>query len=348
MSEIELFDTTVIGGGPSGLFASFYAGLRGLKTKIIDSLPELGGQLAALYPEKYIFDFPGYPQVIAGELVKQLIDQTMRFSPTVVVGAKTEKLEHLEDGTIRITTTDGIHYTKTIILCAGAGAFVPKNLKIEGLEKFEGKGVHYFVRSKKQFEGHQLLVVGGGDSALDWCMNLEPMVRSVQLVHRSDRFRAHDNSVRWLERNKSIVKHTFCEVTALHGDDMLQQVTMLNKQSGESITVDVDSLLMCLGFDASLGPIVDWGINLVEDKVLVDSHMQTNLPGVFAAGDICTYDGKLPLIATGVGEAATAANYVKAYVDPEARVKPGHSSHMPLTPTNKEIGHSMRDMNTMA
>lgn len=330
MQDLELFDTTIIGGGPVGLFGSFYAGMRQMKTKIVDSLVELGGQLSALYPEKMVYDMPGFPRVLARDLARDMAEQGLRFHPAVVLGERVETLERLPDDTLLLTTDKAAHRAKTVIICAGAGAFTPKRLDVEGTEAFEGRGVHYFVRDKAQFTGKDLLIVGGGDSALDWAMNLEPIAGKITLIHRRDVFRAHEESIDWLLNRSRVVTKLFWEMRRLEGGDRLERVQIFNNKTGEEETLEVGAALINIGFNASIGPIRNWGLALQGPQIVVNSRMETSVPGVYAAGDVCTYDGKLKLIATGVGEVCIAVNYAKTQIDPTAKAFPGHSSNMDL------------------
>jgi thioredoxin reductase len=322
----DLFDITIIGGGPSGLYAAFYAGLREAKAKIIDSLPQLGGQLAALYPEKYIYDIPGFPKVLAREFVERQVEQAMRFSTEVCLNEKVVKLEHRDNSLIALHTEPGnVHLTKTVIVAAGVGAFVPRTLDIPDIKRMEGKGIHYFVKDLEAFRGKRVMVVGGGDTAVDWANRLLGIAREVRLVHRSDRFRAHEETVRELLLSPCEVC-TFQELKALHGTDRIEAATIFDNRTGEENTVEVDALVLGMGFLANLGPIKEWGLEIVQNTVVVDHMMQTNLPGVYGVGDLVTYEGKLKLIATATGEAAVAANYAKNRIDPSAKISPGHSS----------------------
>ncbi len=322
----EILDITIIGGGPSGLYAAFYAGLREAKTKIIDSLPQLGGQLAALYPEKYIYDIPGFPKVLAKEFVERQVEQAMRFSPTVCLNEKVVKLDHRGDGSIALHTEPGnVHLTKTVIIAAGVGAFVPRTLDIPDIKRMEGKGIYYFVKDLESFRGKRVMVVGGGDTAVDWAQRLLGIAREVRLVHRSDRFRAHEETVKELLTSPCEVC-MFQELKALHGTDRIEAATLFDNRTGEENTVEIDALVLGMGFLANLGPIKEWGLQIVQNAVVVDHMMQTNLPGVYGVGDLVTYTGKLKLIATATGEAAVAANYAKNRIDPAAKVNPGHSS----------------------
>lgn len=322
-------DVTIIGGGPVGLFGAFYAGLRGMSIRIIDSLPDLGGQLTALYPEKYVYDMPGFPEVLAKDLADQLVKQAGRFAPDLVLGRTATELEKSGDDWI-IKTDDGEAWpTKTVIISAGAGAFSPTKIGCEREEAFLGRGLSYGVREKAIFADKHCLVVGGGDSAFDWALALHPIANSIKLVHRSDRFRAHEETIEQLKQTDA----EFClweTVKEIHGEDHVTGVTLENSQSKETRHVDCDAIIVNIGFKSSLGPIKDWGINIEKNQVVVDHLYQTNLPGVFAVGDVCSFDGKLKLIATGVGEAATAVCIAKTMIDPAAKLFPGHSSDMEL------------------
>ena len=330
-AEEELFDVTIIGGGPVGLFGAFYAGMRQMKTKIIDSLPELGGQLSALYPEKYIFDMPGYPKILARDLVREMVAQGTRFGPAVCLDEKVTDLRHEPDETITLTTEKGIHRTRTVIISVGVGAFSPKRIATPGVTEMEGRGVHYFVRDTSQFAGKRLLIVGGGDSALDWCMNLEPVAAEIVLIHRRDVFRAHEESVDWLLNRSRVDVRLWHELRRVEGNDHLKRAVIFHNKSDAEETLEVDHVLLNLGFSTDIGPLKTWGLTLQDGKeIVVNQFMETNLPGVYAAGDVATFPGKIKLIATGVGEICIAVNYAKNYIDPAAKVFPGHSSNMNL------------------
>jgi len=326
-SADELFDCTIIGGGPTGLYAAFYAGMREMSVKIIDSLAELGGQVSALYPEKHIFDVAGFAKVLGKELVAECIEQGLQFGPTVCLGEKVEHLEKHEDGTFTLQTDRGQHRTKTIIIAAGVGAFTPRKLPdMDHIDALEGKSLYYFVKSFEPFRDQRVLIVGGGDSAMDWAMALEPLAKSVTLIHRRDRWRAHDSSVSKV-LNSAVNVHTFHEVKSVeHDGERVSAVTIFDNRSNHELPLAIDQIILSLGFIANIGPIKEWNLEIEKGGVKVDSTMQTNIPGIFAAGDIARYVGKLNLIATGFGEAATAANYAKTHIDPSAKAFPGHSS----------------------
>jgi thioredoxin reductase len=326
----DIHDLTIIGGGPVGLFGAFYAGMRQLKTKIIDSLPELGGQLAALYPEKYIYDMPGFPQVLAKDLVKDMVAQGTRFNPTVCLDEKVLDLRVGADGAISITTHRHEHRSRTVILAMGAGAFAPIKLNAPGLAEYEDRGVHYFVKDKSLFEGKRLLIIGGGDSAVDWCMNLEEIAGGITLIHRRDVFKAHEESVDWLLNRSPIDVRLWHEIRTVEGGESVSRAVVYNNKTGDEAHLEVDAVLLNLGFKADIGPVREWGIELEGHKIPIDRYMRTNLAGVYAAGDIATYTGKLDLIATGVGEICTAVYHAKTVVDPTARFKQVHSSNLSL------------------
>jgi len=323
---VEVYDVTIVGGGPVGLFGAFYAGLRGMKTKIIEALPQLGGQPMAMYPEKYIFDVGGHQAVLAKDLVAELIKQATQFNPAVVLGEEVEELQR-EGDVWKLSTAKGVHYSKTVVITAGMGAFSPKKLPLENLEKYEnGHGVEYAVVKLDDYRGKRVLVVGGGDSAVDFANMLEPVAAQVTIIHRRDRFRAHEASVEKMQQSSVVVKTPF-EVKELHGEERLEAVTVFNNKTKEEETIPVDACVFALGFTPDLSKIERWGLELDNDAIVIKNFkMETNLPGVFAAGDIATYDGKIKLIATGFGEVANAVNHAVTLVDPAARYDPGHSS----------------------
>lgn len=341
---MDRYDVTIIGGGPTGLFAAFYAGLRGMKTEIIDALPQLGGQLTALYPEKYIYDVAGFPKVLSKDLAQNLIDQALQYNPTVHLGDKITDMRIQEDENpaegkpskyFELDTEDGsTHETYSIVLTIGIGAFAPRKLNLEDAGKFEGKGVDYFVKEKSKFKNKRLLIVGGGDSAVDWGLHLHEIADSITLIHRRDRFRAHEDSVKQLFESPVTIKIPY-EVKAIYGNATVEEVTIFNNKTKEEEKLEVDHILLNLGFVANIGKIKEWGLNIVKNDIEVTSKMETNVPGIYAAGDIATYPGKLKLIATGFGEAATAVNNAKTYIDPSAKAFPGHSSDMEPPPGSK-------------
>lgn len=326
---MQRVDVTIVGGGPVGLFAAFYAGLRGMSVRIVDSLPNLGGQLTALYPEKYVYDMPGFPKILAKDLASQLIAQGTQFGPEVLLETTAETLQRDEEG-YTIASTKGQQLpTRTVIVSAGAGAFSPTKIGVEREGEFEGRGVYYGVRDKSMFEDKNIAIVGGGDSAFDWCVELESVARSITLVHRRDQFRAHEETVEKV-RASAVTFNLFKVVKELHGDFLLTGIMIEDTQTKETETMAVDAVIVNIGFKSSLGPIKDWGLNIEKNQIVVDGNFETNLPGVFAVGDVCSFPSKIKLIATGVGEAATAVCVAKQHIDPTAKLFPGHSSDMEL------------------
>lgn len=319
---MKTYEITVIGGGPAGLFATFYAGMRGSSVKLIESMPRLGGQLCALYPEKYIYDIAGFSSIQAKDLVTRLKDQAKQFNPDIYLNEKVEKLEKLVDGTFKLTTNNGTHLTKTIILSAGIGAFEPRKLDIQDSEKYEKTNLHYFINDMNYFKDKKILVFGGGDSAVDWALMLKNIASEVTIVHRRDKFRAHEHSVEKLY-DSDIKVITSKVITNLDGDTHIEKVTVADPKTGEGKKIiEVDELIINHGFVSSLGPIANWGLDIKNNQVVVDSTMKTNIDGIYAAGDIATYDGKIKLIAAGFGEAPTAVSNAKHYIDPHEKIQP--------------------------
>lgn len=323
----ELFDITIIGAGPTGLFAAFYAGLRGASVQVIDSLEEPGGALTAIYPEKYIYDVIGYAKVLAKDFVAACLDQAMRSDPTIHLKEEVLELEPQADGTFNLTTTKTVRRSRAVVVAAGVGAFEPTRLTAEGVTELEGKGVHYFAKRVDDFRDKNVVVVGGGDSAVDWAVTLEPVAKSVNLIHRS-KFRAHEATVEELERSTVTLHYPGYEVTQIRaGEDGRLASLAFKNADGEVNDLDVDELICAIGFKADPGPLRTWGFELKRNQILVDKiTMETNIPGVYGAGDIVTYPAKFKLIATGAAEAVTAVNHAVTHINPEARLDAGHST----------------------
>lgn len=336
----DVVDILIIGGGPTGLFAAFYAGMRGATSAIVDSLEQLGGAVTAMYPEKFIYDVGGFPAVLGKELIANLIEQASQFNPRIHLNERAEKLERIPDDEIfRLETNKGVHYGKAVIVCAGVGAFAPKKLPLPNLAEFErGGSVVYFVTRNEDFRDKNLLIVGGGDSAVDWALTLEPLARTITLIHRSNNFRAHAKSVEQM-LNSRVAVHTHCETAALHGTDgRIEAVTFVHNKTKEATTVAVDAVIMSIGFLADLGPLKSWGLEVQKNQVVADPlTMATNLPGVWAAGDIITHPTKFKLIATGFHEAITAVNHAVHAINPQARLAAAHSTNLDL-PMKAKVG----------
>ncbi len=314
-------DLLIIGAGPTGLFAAYYAGFRGFRVAVVDSLPELGGQITAMYPEKAILDVAGFPTVKGRDLVEGLVEQAGTAHPEYFLDRTALTLQHDEDS-VTVGLDDGTEITaKAVLITAGIGKFSPRPLPAG--EGWLGKGLEFFVPSFAPYAGKDVVIVGGGDSAFDWALHLEPVASSVALVHRRDAFRAHQRTVDAV-RASSVEISTTAEVSALRGDPTVEEVDIT--VDGETTTRKAQAVVAALGFIADLGPLQTWGIEVLKRHVVVDPSMRTSLPRVFAAGDITEYPGKVRLIAVGFGEAATAVNNAAVAIDPSAHVFPGHSS----------------------
>jgi len=332
----DVKDITIIGAGPTGLFGAFYAGMRGASCRLIDNLDQVGGQLTALYPEKYIFDVAGFPKVLSKDLVKGMAEQAFQFKPPVHLGENVTGLKRdSENGqpAFTVVTERDEYPSRTVLIAGGIGAFTPRKLPLKDVDRWYGKGLHDRVLDPKVFSGKRVLLVGGGDSAFDWAVNLQGIARSIVMIHRRDGFRAHAATVRQVQELSAAGKmelRTFWELRMIHGDERIDAVTIYNSKTKLEERLAVDSVIPQLGFISSLGAIAQWGLDIEKGEIKVSQTMATNLPGVFAAGDITTYPGKLKLIATGAAEAAIAVNHAVHFINPAAKVEPGHSSNMAL------------------
>ncbi|MBE1576084.1 NAD(P)/FAD-dependent oxidoreductase [Amycolatopsis roodepoortensis] len=318
------YDLVIIGAGPTGLFAAYYAGFRGLSMAVVDSLPEAGGQVTAMYPEKMIYDVGGFAEVRGRDLVRGLLEQAAPFEPAYLLGRKAEKLESVEGG-ITVTLDGGqVLRAGAVLITAGIGEFTPRPLPAG--DGWLGRGMVHFVPSLKVHEGQHVVVVGGGDSAFDWVLALHPVAASVTLVHRRAKFRAAESIVRQA-RELGVRIVTDAEVTRfLDRDGTLAEVEIQVKGAEPEI-LRADTVVAALGFTADLGPIESWGLQIDHRAIAVDSTMATPRERVYAAGDVAAYPGKVKLIATGFGEAATAVNNIAVMLDPDAHLFPGHSSN---------------------
>ncbi|HEX7123117.1 MAG TPA: NAD(P)/FAD-dependent oxidoreductase [Gemmatimonadaceae bacterium] len=326
-------DITIIGGGPTGLFALFYAGMRGVTAQIVDALPQLGGQLTALYPEKYIFDIGGFPKVLAKDFVKQLSEQALQFHAPVHLNQRVTGLER-ENGQFVLRTEQDEFPSKAIIIAAGIGAFSPRRLPQACAGPWYGRGIYDVVTEPERFRGQRIVIIGGGDTAFDWAHQLLGRASAITLAHRSDRFRAHAATVREVQRaaeQGALQLLTFHELADVIGNgDRLHGVVLRDTKTKSTREIPCDAVLPMLGYVSDLGPMADWGLTIVKEEIVVNSQMETGQPGIYAAGDVTTYPGKLKLIATGFGEAATAVNQAVHWIYPEKKVNPGHSSNMAL------------------
>jgi thioredoxin reductase (NADPH) len=315
-------DVLIVGAGPAGLFGAYYAGFRGMSVTLVDSLPEIGGQVSALYPEKAILDVAGFPVIKGRELVHDLIEQASSAHPTYLLDRTAISLE-VADESVTMGLDDGSAVrAKVVVITAGIGKFTPRPLPAG--DGWEGRGLVFFVPSFDEYVGKDVVIVGGGDSAFDWAHHLEPIAASVTLVHRRDAFRAHQATVDAVLAGRTEVI-TKAQVTALVGDDRVEKVE-ITTNDGEVLVRPAQAVVAALGFVADLSAMKDWGLEFDKRQIKVDTAMRTNLPRVFAAGDITEYDGKVRLIAVGFGEVATAINNAAPLVFPDQGVFPGHSS----------------------
>lgn len=314
----------VIGAGPSGLYAAYYAGFRGFSVTVLDVLAEPGGQISAMYPEKDIYDIAGFAKVKGRDLVSGLLDQANQFSPKYVLGERAESLETSEEGPVTVITDKGTVITaKAVVITGGIGSFTPRELPAGN--EFIGRGLVYFVPRLEEHRDKDVVIVGGGDSAFDWALSLHGIAKSITIVHRRDTFRAHAATVEQVKA-LGVTIYTNCEVSSVSGTDWVTGVTLTAKETGEETLLPADTIVAALGFIANIGPISQWGLNLEKRRILVDTTMQTNLPRVYAAGDITTYKGKVALISVGFGEAGLAVNNATPYIDESQGIFPGHST----------------------
>ena len=315
-------DLLIIGAGPTGLFAAYYAGFRGMSTVLVDSLPEAGGQVSAMYPEKLIFDVAGFPAIKGRDLVADLVKQASQYDPTYLLGRQARTLTTNGDG-YDVGLADGeVVRARVVLITAGMGEFRPRPLPAG--DGWLGRGMVHFVPELGQHAGRHVVIVGGGDSAFDWALALHPIAASVTLVHRRAAFRAHHGTVEKV-RSLGVPIITDAQVTALRGEDTVAEIEIVVKD-GTRLVLPAQTVVAALGFTADLGPLEGWGLALQRRAVLVDSTMRTQRERVYAAGDVATYTGKVKLIATGFGEAATAVNNAAVELDPSAHLFPGHSS----------------------
>ena len=324
MSETIKTDVLIIGAGPVGLFAVFELGLLDIKTHLVDILDKVGGQCAELYPEKPIYDIPGIPYITGHGLTEALMEQIKPFNPTFHLGEMVTTMENIGDPIFRVTTDGGkVFEAKAVVIAAGGGSFQPKRPPIPGIEPYEGKSVHYAVRKMEAFRDKRLLIVGGGDSALDWTLNLQPIARRLTLVHRRDDFRGAPASVskmRELVASDSM-DLKIGQVSALEGGDGQLTAASIKGSDGAVTRIEVDAMLPFFGLTMKLGPVANWGLALEDELIPVDTAtFETSMPGLFAIGDINTYPGKLKLILSGFHEAALMAQKAHHYVHPDKKL----------------------------
>jgi ferredoxin/flavodoxin---NADP+ reductase len=341
--DAEIEDITVIGAGPAGLFTVFAAGIQETKCRVIDSMPEVGGQLTALYPEKLIYDVPGFPAVTAKDLVDRLHEQAIQFKPKIHLGETVLGVERLKHRVLAVRTNLGnVFHSRAVVIAAGIGAFSPRVPDEELFARYgEDKGVFTAVRDKSKFAGRDIVILGGGDSALDWVLGLAEQANSLAIVHRRSEFRAMGHSV---AKMKSLAEEGKVNVVTpynfkeMHVDvnDHVRAVSVENK-AGETLEIKCDRLLCLLGFKNDLGPIVEWDLRFEDNAIKVDPDMQTNIPGVFAVGDIAFYPQKIRLILTGFADASVAIQNAVPYIRPGKKASHVFSSvrGLPSAPKGK-------------
>jgi thioredoxin reductase (NADPH) len=310
----ECYDVLIVGGGPVGLFGAYYAGLRDMKARLIDRRHELGGQLTAIYPEKWVYDIPGIPAIRGKLLFENLLTQIAPYSIPVSLNQEVVLIQKNRNNMLRVETRDGhVYHSKTAVLSLGMGAHIPRRLDIPGLREFEGRGVVYGVHQLEDFKGKSVLVVGGGDSALDLALTVMEVCKDMVLVHRSDRFNAHEETVKKLYSSNAEIR-TFAEMASIEGGSAVERVQLRDTRNKSISTLNVDVVIVAIGLIFNLEGVREWGIELEQNAIVVDHNRQTNMPGVYAAGDIATYPGKMKLIGTGAAEAMQAINHAKHYI----------------------------------
>ncbi len=324
MSDVITTDAVIIGAGPCGLFAVFELGLLDIKCHVVDILDRPGGQCAELYPEKPIYDIPALPVVTGAELTQRLMEQIKPFNPTFHFNHMVTGVRRLDDQSFELVTDGGtVFHSKVVVIAAGGGSFQPKKPPIPGIDAYEGSSVFYSVKKMEALRGKDILIVGGGDSALDWTINLQPLAKSLTLLHRRDDFRAAPDSVKKMRELVAEGKMSFKlgQVTGLKGDGGVLSAATVKGNDGTSFDIAANAMLPFFGLTMKLGPVAEWGLNLHENLIPVDTEkFETSEPGIFAIGDINTYPGKLKLILSGFHEAALMAQRVFKYKNPGERL----------------------------
>lgn len=317
MPQKEVFDVTIIGGGPTGMFAAFYAGMRELKTKIIETLPVLGGQVKIMYPEKNIFDIGAFPYIKGADLIDQLEKQLKPFQPTICLEESVLAIQKTKDHLFEMKTQEGNHYSRAILITTGLGAFEPRKLTFDYLEQYEESNLHYYVKELETYRDKVVVITGGGDSAVDWALTLEPIAKKVYIVHRRDKFRAHEASVSYLKKSSVEILTPYLPIELIGNNEKIQEVKLQKRRQDEFMTLPLDYFIVNFGFISENKQLKEWGLDSVHNNVIVNQKMESNIPGIYAAGDVATFDGKVKLIATGFGEAPTAINSIIQYLNPD-------------------------------
>ena len=328
-------DIIIIGAGPVGLFAVFEAGLLKMKCHLIDILPKPGGQCIELYPKKPIYDIPAYPEILAGDLIDNLLKQNSQFKPGFTLGEKADKLIKNRDGSFNVTTDKGtVHNAPIVVIAGGLGGFQPRKPTFDGIQKFEDKGVLYFIREPQTFKDKNVIIAGGGDSALDWTVELSKIAKKVTLIHRRNEFRGAPHTlseIKKLENEGKISIKTPCQLESIEGDKSIESI-LIKFDDGKTEKIKTDTILSFFGLIMKLGPIAEWGLNMNKKTIEVNSeNFETNKKGIFAAGDICSYPGKLKLILSGFHEVALAS------VECFKRARPNEKYRFEFTTSSKSI-----------
>lgn len=321
MLERDIFDVTIIGGGPTGLFSAFYAGMRELKTKIIETLPVLGGQVEVIYPEKNIFDIGAFPYIKGSDLIDQLEKQLEPFDPTICLEESVLEISKNEEEIFELTTNEGVHYTRTILIATGQGSFEPRKLTFDYPIQYEEENLHYYVKELETYRDKVVAIAGGGDSAVDWALTLEPIAKKVHIVHRRDKFRAHEASVSYLKNSSVDIKTPYVPIKLLGNQQIIETLRLQKRRKDEYIDLPVDYFIVNFGFISENKQLVKWGLDTLHNSIVVNQKMETNIPGIYAAGDVTTFEGKVKLIATGFGEAPTAINSLIQYLNPDKLIQ---------------------------
>ncbi|MFD2043720.1 NAD(P)/FAD-dependent oxidoreductase [Ornithinibacillus salinisoli] len=327
-TQQDLYDVTIIGGGPIGLFTAFYSGMREMKTKIIEFLPFLGGKVPYFYPEKIIRDVGGIPHVSGEEFTENLIEQAKTFDPTIILEQQITGMERLDDGTFLLTSSNGDkHYTKTVILATGYGTLQSVKLDLPDAVVFEENNLHYYIRKLQSYAGKQVVISGGGNSAIDWANELEPIADKVTLVYRKSSFTGIESNITKMMNSSVEVLNPY-EITELNGGNgQLSSIVIKHVEDGTVKEIKTDSLIVNHGFNIDLGQITDWGMQMNGGSIQVDHTMVTSVPGIFAVGDIANYPGKLNLIAGGFNEGPIAVNHAKLHISPKTELKSIYSTN---------------------
>lgn len=324
-------DLTIIGGGPTGIFAAFQCGMNNISCRIIESMPQLGGQLTALYPEKHIYDVAAFPEVQAAELVESLWKQAERYGPEVILDEKVCKYRKLDDGSFEVETESGKTFaSRSVLIAAGLGAFSPRKLpQLGDISILEGRSVLYSVQHMHDLAGKKVVIVGGGDSALDWALMLLPEAEHVTVAHRSPEFRAHGNTQQQIQEASEsglIDVYLNTEVKGIEHDGPVLREVHLRSKGGQETSVEADYMLVLIGYVSNLGPLAEWGLELSDNAFVVDSHMKTEVDGLYASGDIASYPGKLRIIQTGLSDATMAVRHSLTYIHPGKKIRHQFSS----------------------